>query len=65
MSLATTVIAEASTHAQLPFPAIVFPLIAVAAFTALAIVTWSYRDVANRHAHKTAVGSHDQHGHGH
>ncbi|SMH37724.1 hypothetical protein SAMN06295885_1400 [Rathayibacter oskolensis] len=65
MSLATTVLAEASTHVELPFPALVFGLIAVVAFSALGFVTWSYRDVANRHSHKTAGASHDQHGHGH
>ncbi|MBF4462261.1 MULTISPECIES: hypothetical protein [unclassified Rathayibacter] len=65
MSLATTLLAEAATHVELPFPTIVFGLIAAGAFTALGLVTWSYRDVANRHSHKTAAGSHDQHGHGH
>jgi hypothetical protein len=65
MSLATTVLAEAAAHTELPFPAIVFGLIAAVAFAALGFVTWSYRDVANRHSHKTGAGSHDQHGHGH
>lgn len=65
MSLATTVLAEAAAHAELPFPPIVFGLIAAVAFTALGFVTWSYRDVANRHSHKTGAGSQDQHGRGH
>ena len=64
MSLATTVLAEASTHVELPFPSIVFGLIAAVAFAGLGFVTWSYRDVANRHSHKT-TGQADQHGHGH
>ncbi|AZZ51549.1 MULTISPECIES: hypothetical protein [Rathayibacter] len=64
MSLVTTVLAEAA-HTELPMPTIVYGLIAVVAFTALGFVTWSYRDVANRHSHKTGAGSHDSHGHGH
>jgi hypothetical protein len=67
MSLATTVLAEASTHVELPFPAIVFGIIAAVIFVALGFVTYSYRDVANRHSHKTAGSTgHDAgHGHGH
>lgn len=37
---------------ELPFPAPLFGVIALATFTALAIVTFSFRDVANRHAEK-------------
>lgn len=67
MSLATTVLAEAATHAELPFPAFVFGLIAAVIFIALGFVAWSYRDVSNRHAHKTsgAQGHDSGHGHGH
>lgn len=43
-------------HSELPFPAVFFGVIAMAAFLALAAVTWSYRDVANRHDHKTSSG---------
>lgn len=65
MSIATIVLAEAATHAELPFPPFVFGLIAATAFTALGLVTWSYRDVSNRHSQKTRAGSQDQSGHGH
>ena len=41
-----------------PFPAFVFGAIAMVIFIALAFVTWSYRDVANRHSHKSDKGSH-------
>jgi len=41
-----------------PFPAFVFGVIAMVIFIALAFVTWSYRDVANRHSHKSDKGSH-------
>jgi len=40
----------------------VFAAIAAAVFIALALVTWSYRDVAHRHNDKTTG---DSHGHGH
>ncbi|WP_024355751.1 hypothetical protein [Leucobacter chironomi] len=56
MSLVATiaVAAEEGHHIvnELPFPAPVFGVIAFAVFTALALVTFSFRDVANRHAEK-------------
>ncbi|WP_336650844.1 MULTISPECIES: hypothetical protein [unclassified Leucobacter] len=56
MSLVATiaVAAEEGHHIvnELPFPAPVFGAIAFVAFTALALVTFSFRDVANRHAEK-------------
>ncbi|UOQ61039.1 hypothetical protein MUN76_03425 [Leucobacter rhizosphaerae] len=56
MSLLATiaVAAEEGHHVvnELPFPAPVFGVIVFAAFTAFAIVTFSFRDVANRHAAK-------------
>jgi ABC-type molybdate transport system permease subunit len=51
MSLATVVLAEAA-HFELPFPPIVFGIIAIIAFGALGFVTFSYRHVANRHNDK-------------
>jgi len=36
----------------LPFPSVFFGVIAIATFILLGFVTWSYRDVANRHDHK-------------
>jgi len=41
-------------HTELPFPAIIFGVIAMVAFLALAGITFSYRNVANRHDHKTS-----------
>ncbi len=35
-------------------PPWVFAVIATAIFTILALVTWSFRDVANRHSDKTS-----------
>ncbi|QBE49972.1 hypothetical protein [Leucobacter triazinivorans] len=56
MSLLATiaVAAEEGHHVvnELPFPAPLFGVITFVAFTALAIVTFSFRDVSNRHAAK-------------
>jgi heme/copper-type cytochrome/quinol oxidase subunit 2 len=38
----------------LPFPSVIFGVIAMSVFILLAWVTWSYRDVANRHEHKVS-----------
>jgi hypothetical protein len=65
MSLITLVPTEAPHElAELVLPVWAFPTIAAAIFLLLAIVTWSYRDVAHRHNDKTtaAADSHqDQH----
>lgn len=50
LGLATGV---AEQQVDLPFPPFVFALIAAGIFVALAFVVWSFRDVANRHSHKT------------
>ena len=52
---------HAAEAVQYPFPAFVFGAIAMGIFLALALVTWSYRDVANRHEHKGK----DSHGSSH
>lgn len=56
MSLLATVLvaAEEGHHVvnELPFPAPVFGVIVFGALTALAIVTFTFRDVANRHSAK-------------
>jgi len=53
--------AMAESSVQYPFPAFVFGVIAMGIFLGLALVTWSYRDVANRHDHKGK----DSHGSSH
>ena len=52
MSFASVVLASASVYEEQPLPvsSVVFPIIALGVFAILAAVTWSYRDVANRHA---------------
>jgi hypothetical protein len=46
-------------YSELPMPAIVYGIITLGALLSLAVVTWSYRHVANRHSHK--VDSHSGH----
>lgn len=41
-------------HVELPFPSFVFGIIAITTFIVLGAITWSYRDVANRHDHKSS-----------
>ena len=50
--------AMAESTVSYPFPAFVFGVIAMSIFIGLAIVTWSYRDVANRHDQKSDKGNH-------
>ncbi len=56
MSLLATlaVAAEEGHHVvnELPFPGPLFGVITFALFTAFAVVTFSFRDVANRHSAK-------------
>ena len=46
--------AEEAAKITYPFPSVVFGIIAFSIFTVLALVTWSFRDVANRHDHKSS-----------
>ena len=41
-------------HSELPIPPLMFGIIAMSIFILLAFVTFSYRDVANRHDHKNS-----------
>ena len=41
-------------HSELPMPPLMFGIIAMSVFILLAFVTFSYRDVANRHDHKNS-----------
>ncbi|TAL45194.1 MAG: hypothetical protein EPN91_02885 [Salinibacterium sp.] len=54
----TTVLAETEKLAPLALPPLAFAGIAVFIFVILAIVSWSFRDVANRHSDKTSRGDH-------
>lgn len=41
-------------HNELPMPAVMYGVIAIAVFMLLAFIVFSYRDVAHRHAHKSS-----------
>ncbi len=47
------------------FPSYVFGIIAGCIFLFFGVVTWTYRDVANRHSNRAAAQYHDDHEHGH
>ena len=47
------IITLAEGASSLPFPTFVTGAIAFGIFILLGLVTWSYRDVANRHSHKS------------
>ena len=61
MILLTSILAHAEEPAPLVLPIWAFPLIAAVFFVAVGVVTFLYRNVANRHSDK--VGAHDG-GHG-
>ena len=50
MSFATTLLAEAVHHTELPMPSFMYGVVALIVFLFLGVATFSYRDVANRHA---------------
>ncbi len=67
MSLLATVLAATEVPAPLFLPNWAFAAIAFAVFLTLAFVSWSFRDVANRHSDKTSrsKAEGDSHGAGH
>jgi hypothetical protein len=73
MTLATLLVmaAEGAEHGNVALETVIFGIIALVVFAGLALVTLSYRNVANRHAHKAdaykAAHANDVHqaGHGH
>ena len=50
--LASAAEGEHEAFVTLPFPSVFFSVIAMGVFILLGYITWSYRDVANRHEHK-------------
>jgi hypothetical protein len=64
MSLLVTLVAKTEELAPLLMPPIAFAGVAVCIFVLLGFITWSFRDVANRHSNKTTTSG-DSHGAGH
>jgi len=61
----TSVAEEHEELAPLIMPGWAFAAIAVGVFVLIGFVTWSFRDVANRHSDKTSGAGHDSHGASH
>jgi len=65
MSILNVLAEQAHEAAPLVLPIWAFPLIAFVFFVVAGLVTYSFRDVANRHSDKVgAAHAHDEHGHG-
>lgn len=64
MSLLALAAAEGHELAPMLMDPIWFAVIAGAVFIFLGFVVWSFRDVANRHSHKTGSLSHGDSSHG-
>jgi len=64
MSILATLVTETEELAPLLMPPLAFAGVAVAVFVLIGFVTFSFRDVANRHSNKTAKSG-DSHGAGH
>jgi hypothetical protein len=58
MSLIATAVAATEELAPLFLPPLVFAAIGVTFFLLVGFMSWSFRDVANRHSNKTSNKSH-------
>jgi hypothetical protein len=69
MTLLTTLLAEHGEGAHELEPLLMSPYafgaVAFGVFLVMGVVTWSFRDVANRHSEKFGNVGHDSHGAGH
>ncbi len=61
--LLLSVLAEVEELAPLVMPLWAFPAIGIAFFAGVGFISWSYRDVANRHSNKSSDTT--SHGAGH
>ncbi|MCF8549892.1 MAG: hypothetical protein K9G09_03240 [Pontimonas sp.] len=57
------VVASGEIVNELPMPTWAYGVIFIVGFFALAMVTYSYRNVANRHRHKSGGTDHSHAGH--
>jgi hypothetical protein len=63
MSLLALVAAEEHELAPMLMHPVMFAVVAGAIFVFLGFVVWSFRDVSNRHSHRTGPVSHGQSAH--
>jgi hypothetical protein len=59
----SVVVAAGEVVNELPWPTAAYGIVFLLGFFALGIVTYSYRNVANRHRHKTQNADPSAHGH--
>jgi hypothetical protein len=64
MTQIASILAASEELHPLLMPPLAFGAVAFSVFLVLGIVTWTYRDVANRHSNKFTQG-HDNHDAGH
>jgi hypothetical protein len=64
MHVLASVVMAAQDKAPLWIPNWGFAVVATLIFLVLGVITWTFRDVANRHAYKAAHSHHDDHEHG-
>lgn len=62
---ALAVLAENEHHGNVALETLPYGIIAAVVFALLGLVAFSYRNVANRHAHKTETPVAHEAGHGH
>lgn len=62
MSVIAAVLAETEELAPLIMPPLAFAAIAAAIFLTLLFISWSFRDVANRHSNMTRLNKSESHG---
>ncbi len=65
MSLLAAIAAEEHQLAPMLMDPLWFGVVAGVVFLILGFTTWSFRDVANRHSHKTGSAEHGDHGSDH
>ena len=63
MILHDVVVASGEVVNELPMPTWAYGVVFIVGFFGLAMVTYSYRNVANRHRHKSGGTDHSHAGH--
>jgi hypothetical protein len=63
MAMTDVVLAAGEIVNELPMPSWAYGVVFLVGFSALALVTYSYRNVANRHRHKTGGSDQSHAGH--
>jgi hypothetical protein len=59
----SVVVAAGEVVNELPWPTAAYGIVFIVGFLLLGMITYSYRNVANRHRHKTQNSDQSSHGH--